>query len=462
MYGQDGKADWITEPSVALFGKASGGQPIDGKYDLTVTSTPPCALPVFQNCSGRNFDPTADQWEAYSTSYFLTKYLADNHISSLSGLMSKASTDFLPTTDAQSLICTPDAGDIYDCDYPSYTLCDSSSPDATAGFLVVAAVVRMSQVLTLLYNAIHAAQGDMIGYITQIVVKFFQPQATQKWQAIVTAISSIIGLFTFIAILIDGFTAGTATPALVAAVVGVQAALAAAPNLANGLNAEKPDATYLAIEGNYTQGVMEYARGLEEIVNGIWDNTDLGSSGITGALASGAWLDVPNPYNVTGIAEEARDWLDNLLVTSYINRVFNDADAFIVFLPYAKYKNIFDYPGSKLYDFTLEDCQSHWNNDPSWRYYSTCEVPLGDKAGMAVVTRPSGEGKGSKGWTSKVDWHWGNYTWESYDMVESAVTAFAEHGLFLHPKWGIPRRPRHMEDAATHYPGPLQYTRVYT
>ncbi|KAL8900031.1 MAG: hypothetical protein Q9207_005895, partial [Kuettlingeria erythrocarpa] len=417
------------QPSVALFGKASGGQPIDGKYNLTVTSTPPCALPVFQNCSGRNFDPTADQWKAYSTSDFLTKYLADNQISSLSGLMSRASTDFLPTTDAQGLICTPDAGDIYDCDYPSYTLCDSSSPDATAGFLVVAAVVRMSQVLTLLYNAIQAAQGDMVGYVTQIVVKFFQPQATQKWQAIVTAVSSIIGLFTFVAILIDGFTAGTATPALVAAVVGVGAVLSASANLGNGFNAEKPDATYLAIDGNYTQGVMEYARGLEEIVDGIWNNTDLGSSGIAGALASGAWLDVPNPYNVTGIAEDARDWLDNLLVTSYINRVFNDADAFIVFLPYAKYEFPDNLAASELYDFTQEDCKKHWHNDPGWPYYSTCDVPLGKTPGMAVVTRPSGEGKGSKDWTSKVDWHWGNYNWDSHDMVKSAVTAFAEHGF---------------------------------
>ncbi|KAL8930180.1 MAG: hypothetical protein Q9208_000797 [Pyrenodesmia sp. 3 TL-2023] len=419
------------QASVAISGAASGGQPIDGKYDLTVTSTPPCALPVFQNCSGRNFDPTADQWEAYSTSDFLTNYLADNQITSLSGLLSKASTDFLPKTDAQSLICTPGAGDIYDCDYPSHTQCDSSSPDATAGYLVVAAVVRMSQLLTLLYNAIQAAQGDMVGYITQIVVKFFQPQAEQKWKSIATAVSSIVGLFTFVAILIDGFTGFTATPALVAAVVGVQTILASSVEIANMLDAEKPDANYLAIDGNYTQGVMEYARGLEESVNGIWDNTDLGSSGIANALASGAWLDVPNPYNVTGIADEARDWLDNLLVTRYINRVFNDADAFIVFLPYAKYKYTVGvlYTYDVLWDFTQEDCQSHWNNNPGWPYYSTCDVPLGNTPGMAVFTRPSTEGEGSKDWTSNVEWSWGDYTWKPHDMVVSTVTAFAEHGF---------------------------------
>ncbi|KAL8640650.1 MAG: hypothetical protein Q9228_002452 [Teloschistes exilis] len=98
------------QPSVGLFGNASGGNPVDGKYDLSITSTPPCALPVFQNCSKRSFDPTKDQWEAYSAGTFLTKYLADNNINSLADLLSKASSQFLPTTDAQALICTPDAG----------------------------------------------------------------------------------------------------------------------------------------------------------------------------------------------------------------------------------------------------------------------------------------------------------------------------------------------------------------
>lgn len=99
------------QPSVALFGNASGGNPSDGTFDLTVTSTPPCALPVFQNCSGRRFDPTANQWDAYSTGPFLESYLAKNNINSLSGLLAKASNDFLPTTDAQRLICNPDAGE---------------------------------------------------------------------------------------------------------------------------------------------------------------------------------------------------------------------------------------------------------------------------------------------------------------------------------------------------------------
>ncbi|KAL8655973.1 MAG: hypothetical protein Q9226_002835 [Calogaya cf. arnoldii] len=211
------------QSSVHLVGEAFRGQPVNDIYDLTVTSTPPCALPVFQNCSGRDFDPTQDQWEAYSTGDFLTKYLADNQLNSLSSLLSKASTDLLPT----------------------------------------------------------------------------------------------------------------------------------------------------------------------------------------------------NPYNVTGISDEAREWLDNLLVTSYINRVLDDAIAFIAFLPHAEYVyTATANPGGEKYNFTLEDCQTNWNNNANWQYYSTCDIPL---AGTP--------GKSSKGWTSEVEWQWADSTWNAHDMVASLVTDFADHGF---------------------------------
>ena len=283
--------------------------------------------------------------------------------------------------------------------------------------------------LSLLYSTIDDAKGDMSAYITQIVVKFFQPQAEQEWQAIITAVSSVVGLLTFIAIIIDAYTAGASTGLLVAAIVGVQSTLAAAANFKNGFEGQKPDATYLAIDGNYSQSVVDYSRGLQELINNMWSNTELQSSGIAEAIAGGAWLDVGNPYNVTGITEEAKDWLDNLLVTSYINRVFNDADAFIVFLPYKKYVYSGVYGRTEIMDFNQEECSTHWANDPSWKYYATCDVKLGGEGGMAVVTRPTSQGTGSKTWTSEVEWVWASYTWDAQAFVDSAVTGFGEHGF---------------------------------
>ncbi|KAI4256456.1 MAG: hypothetical protein L6R42_006207 [Xanthoria sp. 1 TBL-2021] len=71
---------------------------------------------------------------------------------------------------------------------------------------------------------------------------------------------------------------------------------------------------------------MDYCRGLQEIIDSTWNITELGSSGIAKALSSGAWLSLPNPFNVPGIYEDARDWIDNLLVTSYINKAMKDND----------------------------------------------------------------------------------------------------------------------------------------
>ncbi|KAL8651301.1 MAG: hypothetical protein Q9226_004769 [Calogaya cf. arnoldii] len=411
------------QPSSMIFGEASGGS---GKYDLTITSTPECAKPVFQNCSERSFDPTADQWEAYSTSDFLTKYLAENNIKSLSDLLAKATNDFLPTIDAQGMIWQ-----IYACEYPSSGQCESDDPNAVAGFLVVAAVVRMSQMLSLIYNTVELAKGDMGAYITQIVVKFFQPQAEQEWTSIVSAVSSLIGLFVALAIIIDTATLGSATGFLVAAIVGIQGAIGAASTFKTGFSKEKPDATYLTIEGNYSQSVVDYSRGLQEIINNVWANEELTSGGIIEGLSNGAWLEVGNPYNVTGITEEARDWLDNLLVTSYINRVFNDADAFIVFLPYMKYMYYGVSGRTEVMDFTQQECEKRWAGNPSWKYYATCDIKLGGngEAGMAVVTRPSSQGGGSKTWTSDVEWVWASYTWDPHAFVESTLTGFGEHGF---------------------------------
>lgn len=63
--------------------------------------------------------------------------------------------------------------------------------------------------------------------IARIVTTFFQPAPLQKWTSIVTAVSAIVRLQAFAAVLLDELTAGSATPAVIALVVGVQSALGA-------------------------------------------------------------------------------------------------------------------------------------------------------------------------------------------------------------------------------------------
>ena len=146
-----------------------------------------------------------------------------------------------------------------------------------------------------------------------------------------TAVSSVVGLLTFVAVLIDGFIAFTATPALVATIVVMPSNLGAVSHSRNGFKAQKPESTYLAIIGKYSESVVDYFPGIQELINNVCATTELTSSGIVTVLSNGAWLNVGNPYNVPGITGEAPDWLDNLLVTSYHDRVFHDAGVFIVY-----------------------------------------------------------------------------------------------------------------------------------
>ena len=61
------------------------------------------------------------------------------------------------------------------------------------------------------------------------------PTVQQNRTTIVTAVSAIVESLTFAAILLDGLTAGSATPAVVALVVGVQSALGATSSIETAL-----------------------------------------------------------------------------------------------------------------------------------------------------------------------------------------------------------------------------------
>lgn len=153
-----------------------------GDLSLTITSMPPCALPVAENCSSRNFDPSEDQWAAYTTEDFLTAYIAEHKLTSLQTLFAQATSDFLPTTVAEGLICNPDAGALYACTPPSsLTNCDASSQDSTKGFLIVWSLVRFSHALTLLYQALGDAQGDLVG-LMRTSDRFLLVETFSKWR----------------------------------------------------------------------------------------------------------------------------------------------------------------------------------------------------------------------------------------------------------------------------------------
>lgn len=166
------------------------------------------------------------------------------------------------------------------------------------------------------------------------MVNFFKPAAQEKWTAELTAASSIVGLFTVAAILIDGFTDAAATPALVAAIVGIQSTLSGTSNFENGFSAQQPDSTYLAIDGNYSQGALNYVETLQLMVDDVWNSTNIGSSGLEAVLSSGLWLDAGDFLNQTGLRPSVTDWWDDIMVATFINLAWVNNDVFITFIPY--------------------------------------------------------------------------------------------------------------------------------
>ena len=128
---------------------------------------------------------------------------------------------------------------------------------------------------------------------------FFKPTAEQKWTYIVTVVGTIVVSLTYAAILLDGFTASSATPAVVVIVIATQSALSATSSIENSFNAQLADSSYLAVDGNYTGCPIDYVQLLQGTVDLLRNSTDLEASGLSNVLASGAWLELPNPLNQT-------------------------------------------------------------------------------------------------------------------------------------------------------------------
>lgn len=153
-----------------VFGDFCGSSPVDSKVDLTITSTPPCALPIAQNCTNTTFQPTANQWDAYSVDTWLASYLTKHNIQDYVELYNQLIADgYTDTSTADNCkyllyapviwlspstlpnilsdVCDP-SSDAYSCEPPSGTelIQDCTSVDATQGLLVLWAVMRISNV----------------------------------------------------------------------------------------------------------------------------------------------------------------------------------------------------------------------------------------------------------------------------------------------------------------------------
>lgn len=84
-----------TEQAITIVGLTTGGDPVNGTFDFSITSTPPCTLPIADSCSSAAFNPSANQWAAYSTDKWLATYVSDNGIETFGGLYDAISAEFV-------------------------------------------------------------------------------------------------------------------------------------------------------------------------------------------------------------------------------------------------------------------------------------------------------------------------------------------------------------------------------
>lgn len=90
----------------------------------------------------------------------------------------------------------------------------------------------------------------------------------------------------------------------------------------------------MAVDGNYTEGAVDYVQLLQGTVDLPWNNTELRSSVLSSVLASGAYLALPDALNQTSLRSNARDWWDDIVVTSFVKQCWKDNDVLLVFIAY--------------------------------------------------------------------------------------------------------------------------------
>lgn len=418
------------QQAITVFGVTSGGDPVNGKFDLTITSTPPCALPVAQSCISSSFDPSASQWAAYSTDDWLADYVSTNSIQTFKELYGKATGDFLKPT--QTFNCEPGFNP-YSCQPPAAELADCNS---TQGFLVVWGVMRISNALDFLWDTLDTVQGDVSRLIPDLVDLWIVPSVKQKWESIVTAASSIVGVLVFIFILIDALSGPEAAPATgiaVALIVGTTNIIGAVANFANGFTTTPPDDTYLKYEGYYQDFDTAWIGYMQDSLTGLWtpsNGTSFGATAVENGLKDGAWTNVLNPFSVSNLDQVARIFFRTILLDSIANSMWKSNGYYIVFVPYGHVGDFQNAPGRSTTNitFTIDDCNNHWANDPKRTNYISCSLNHGGEAGMTVLAQPSSVGGTRdnvlKNYTSPT----GDYTFVTDYALQSSLTGNALYG----------------------------------
>ena len=85
---------------------------------------------------------------------------------------------------------------------------------------------------------------------------------------------------------------------------------------------------------------------------------------------------------------------------------------------------------NQQYNLTQDDCIHLWQGDTSLEKYVTCDIPFGDAACIAILTRPFAEGYSSTVYADVTySWRDGQRTWNPHDAMQSSMDGLSQHGF---------------------------------
>lgn len=293
----------------------------------------------------------------------------------------------------------------------------------------------------MLYQTFVTVESDVESWVSDWIVDWIEPVVQQDWEAIVTAVSSIVGILIFIFILIDVLSADSASPIAgiaVALIVGTTNIIGSVANFANGFFAKPPSDTYLVYQGEYDNFTESWSGYMQAQASSLWratsGDTAFGPAAVEGGLKGGAWTNELDPFQTAGLSQVTRTFFDILLSTSIINDMWQSDGWYIAFVPYGNLGNFQTtrgyLPPTSNVTFTLEDCMDYWWNDPKRANYVTCTLNYGGTPGMTILAQASSTNGGTlpdteKGFSTPTI----NFTFAYDDALQSSLTANALYGF---------------------------------
>lgn len=293
----------------------------------------------------------------------------------------------------------------------------------------------------MLFATFATVYSDLLGFISDFIANWIVPVVQQEWEAIVTAVSSIVGILIFIFILIDVLSADTASPATgvaVGLIVGTTNVIGSVANFANGFFAKPPSDTYLIYQGEYDDFAQGWSGYMKDQASGLWrassGSTAFGPAAVQGGLKGGAWTNKLDPFSTQGLSAVTESFFDTLLITTVINDIWKSNGWYIAFIPYGE---LGSFQTGRFYEtpttntsFSMNDCMDHWWNDPNRANYVTCTLNYGGTPGMTILAQASSSKGGTlpdttKGWSAPTI----NFTFSNDDALQSSLTANALYGF---------------------------------